>query len=78
MTMTVFVPVGDTSLVHTLYVSIMIENLRQLGEYELLQGKISIHLLRPIQKILLPVLVTIPARLGSWNNPFASAEVFPV
>lgn len=36
MTMTVFVPVGDTSLVHTLYVSIMIENLRQLGEYELL------------------------------------------
>ena len=27
MTMTVFVPVGDTSLVHTLYVSIMIENL---------------------------------------------------
>ena len=39
MTMTVFVPVGDTSLVHTLYVSIMIENLRQLGEYELLQAR---------------------------------------
>ena len=43
--MTVFVPVKDSSQIHSLYVSIMIENLRQLGVYELLQGKISVQLL---------------------------------
>ena len=45
MIMTVFVPVKDSSQIHSLYVSIMIENLRQLGVYELLQGKISVQLL---------------------------------
>ena len=44
--MTVFVPVGYFTGFHYLYVSIMIENLRRLGEYELLQGKISIHLFK--------------------------------
>lgn len=45
MIMTVFVPVKDSSQIHSLYVAIMIENLRQLGVYELLQGKISVQLL---------------------------------
>ena len=45
MIMTVFVPVKDSSQIHSLYVSIMIENLRQLRVYELLQGKISVQLL---------------------------------
>lgn len=45
MIMTVFVPVKDSSQIYSLYVSIMIENLRQLGVYELLQGKISVQLL---------------------------------
>ena len=46
MIMTVFVPVAYDSQIRILYVSIMIEQLRKLGVYELLQGKISVHLLK--------------------------------
>lgn len=68
MTMTVFVPVVDTSLVHTLYVSIMIENLRQLGEYELLQGKINIHLLKADSENFITCVSDNSGTSGSWNN----------
>ena len=76
MTMTVFVPVGDTSLVHTLYVSIMIENLRQLGEYELLQGKISIHLLKADSENFITCVSDNSGTSGSWNNLLLQQKYF--
>ena len=76
MTMTVFVPVGDTSLVHTLYVSIMIENLRQLGEYELLQGKISIHLLKADSENFITCVSDNSGPSGSWNNLLLQQKYF--
>ena len=76
MTMTVFVPVGDTSLVHTLYVSIMIENLRQLGEYELLQGKINIHLLKADSENFITCVSDNSGTSGSWNNLLLQQKYF--
>ena len=76
MTMTVFVPVGDTSLVHTLYVSIMIENPRQLGEYELLQGKISIHLLKADSENFITCVSDNSGTSGSWNNLLLQQKYF--
>ena len=76
MTMTVFVPVGDSSLIHTLYVSIMIENLRQLGEYELLQGKISIHLLKADSENFITCISDGSGTSGSWNNLLLQQKYF--
>ena len=42
MIMTVFVPVNYSEQIKSLYVSIMIEDLRQLGVSELLRGKIEV------------------------------------
>ena len=46
MIVTIFVPVPDSSWLHTIYVSVKIENMRQLGVYDLLRDKISVHLLK--------------------------------
>ena len=67
--MTVFVPVKDSSQIHSLYVSIMIENLRQLGVYELLQGKISVQLLNAnSQKYVTCISSGDVNASGSWKK----------
>ena len=42
MIVTIFVPVQNSSWLHTIYVSVKVEDLRQFGVYDLLRGKISI------------------------------------
>ena len=46
MVMTVVAMAPDDDRIDALYVSVMIENLKKLGIYELLQGKVSVHLLK--------------------------------
>lgn len=79
MVMTVFVPVVDSSSIHTLYASIMIENLRQLGVYELLQGKISVHLLKADSENFITCISSNSNALnaaGSWNNLLLQQKYF--
>lgn len=77
MIMTVFVPVADNSQIHTLYVSIMIEQLRQLGVYELLQGKISVHLLKADSENFITCISSDEdAVAGGWNNLLLQQKYF--
>lgn len=77
MIMTVFVPVADDSQIHTLYVSIMIEQLRQLGVYELLQGKISVHLLKADSENFITCISSDEDTVaGGWNNLLLQQKYF--
>ena len=76
MIMTVFVPVEDSSQIHNLYVSIMIEKLRQLGDYELLQGKISIHLLKADSENFITCISDNSNIAGNWNNLLLQQRYF--
>lgn len=77
MILTVFVPVADDSQIHTLYVSIMIEQLRQLGVYELLQGKISVHLLKADSENFITCISSDDSNTaGGWNNLLLQQKYF--
>ena len=77
MIMTVFVPVADSSQIHTLYVSIMIEQLRQLGVYELLEGKISVHLLKAdSENFITCISSNEDDTAGGWNNLLLQQKYF--
>ena len=77
MILTVFVPVADDSQIHTLYVSIMIEQLRQLGVYELLQGKISVHLLKADSENFITCISSDDSNTaGVWNNLLLQQKYF--
>ena len=77
MIMTVFVPVMDSSQIHTLYVSIMIEQLRQLGVYELLEGKISVHLLKADSENFITCISSDEDdTAGGWNNLLLQQKYF--
>ena len=70
MIVTIFVPVPDSSWLHTIYVSVKVENLRQFGVYDLLRGKISIHLLKADSENFVTCISNSSAVNfeGSWNN----------
>ena len=70
MIITIFVPVPDSSWLHTIYVSVKVENLRQFGVYDLLRGKISIHLLKADSENFVTCISNSSAVNfeGSWNN----------
>lgn len=68
MVMTVFVPVLESPRIHSLYVTIMIEDLRRLGVYELLQGKISVHLLKADSENFITCISDSTEQAGNWNN----------
>ena len=79
MIMTVFTPVRGSTQIHTLYTSIKIENLRQLGVYELLQGKISVHLLKADSENFITCISSNSNDLsiaGSWNNLLLQQKYF--
>ena len=79
MIMTVFTPVRGSSQIHTLYASVKIENLRQLGVYELLQGKISVHLLKADSENFITCISSNSDDLsiaGSWNNLLLQQKYF--
>lgn len=68
MIMTVFVPVNNSLQINSLYVSIMIEELRQLGASELLQGKIEVLLLKADSENYVTCISTTSDAAGNWNN----------
>ena len=70
MIVTIFVPVPDSSWLHTIYVSVKVENLRQFGVYDLLRGKISVHLLKADSENFVTCISNSSAVNfeGSWNN----------
>lgn len=77
MIMTVFVPVADDSQIRTLYVSIMIEQLRKLGVYELLQGKISVHLLKvDSENFITCISSNEDTTANGWNNLLLQQKYF--
>ena len=76
MVMTVFVPMKESARIHSLYVSIMIENLRQLGDYELLQGKISVHLLKADSENYITCISDASNIAGNWNNLLLQQRYF--
>ncbi len=77
MIMTVFVPVVDNSQIHTLYLSIMIEQLRQLGIYDLLEGKISVHLLKADSENYITCIGSDSENIaGGWNNLLLQQKYF--
>ena len=68
MIMTVFVPVNNSAQIDSLYVSIMIEDLRQLGASELLQGKIEVLLLKAGSENYFTCISNTADAAGNWNN----------
>ena len=70
MIVTIFVPVPDSSWLHTIYVSVKVEDLRRFGVYDLLRGKISIHLLKADSENFVTCISNSSAVNfeGSWNN----------
>lgn len=77
MIMTVFVPVAGDSQIRTLYVSIMIEQLRKLGVYELLQGKISVHLLKvDSENFITCISSNEDTTANGWNNLLLQQKYF--
>lgn len=68
MIMTVFVPVNNSEQINSLYVSIMIEDLRQLGVSELLRGKIEVLLLKANSENYITCISTTSDTAGDWNN----------
>lgn len=76
MVMTVFVPVHTSSKIHMLYVSIQIENLRRLGVYDLLKGKISVRLLKADSENYITCISNDDSEAGSWNNLLLQQRYF--
>lgn len=77
MIMTVFVPVADDSQIRILYVSIMIEQLRKLGVYELLQGKINVHLLKvDSENFITCISSNEDTTANGWNNLLLQQKYF--
>ena len=77
MIMTVFVPVADDSQIRILYVSIMIEQLRKFGVYELLQGKISVHLLKvDSENFITCISSNEDTTANGWNNLLLQQKYF--
>ena len=78
MIVTTFVPVPDSSWLHTIYVSVRIENLRQFGVYDLLRGKVSVHLLKTDSENFVTCISNSSTESfeGSWNNLLLQQRYF--
>ena len=79
MIVTIFVPVPDSSWLHTIYVSVKVENLRQFGVYDLLRGKISVHLLKADSENFVTCISNSSSTEnfeGSWNNLLLQQKYF--
>lgn len=78
MIVTTFVPVPDSAWLHTIYVSVRIENLRQFGVYDLLRGKVSVHLLKTDSENFVTCISNSSTENfeGSWNNLLLQQRYF--
>lgn len=76
MVMTIFVPVKNSGQIRSLYMSVMIEDLRQLGVYDLLQGKVSVQLLKTDSENYITCMGDDAAMEGNWNNLLLQQKYF--
>lgn len=68
MVMTIVVPVEDHAQIHSVYVSVMIDSLRKLGDYDVLRGKVSVHLLKADSENFITCIGNEVNETGNWNN----------
>ena len=76
MVMTVVAMAPDDDRIDALYVSVMIENLKELGIYELLQGKVSVHLLKADSENYITCISSKESTSGIWNNLLLQQKYF--
>lgn len=76
MIMTIFLPVKHSKEIQTLYMSVKIENLRQLGVYDLLRGKISVYLLKADSENFITCISSSSDTAGNWNNLLLQQKYF--
>ena len=76
MVMTVVAMAPDDDRIDALYVSVMIENLKKLGIYELLQGKVSVHLLKADSENYITCISGKESTSGIWNNLLLQQKYF--
>ena len=76
MVMTVVAMAPDDDRIDALYVSVMIENLKKLGIYELLQGKVSVHLLKADSENYITCIRGKESTSGIWNNLLLQQKYF--
>lgn len=76
MVMTVVAMAPDDDRMDALYVSVMIENLKKLGTYELLQGKVSVHLLKADSENYITCISGKESTSGIWNNLLLQQKYF--
>ena len=76
MVLTIFVPVSHSDKIQTLFMSIRIENLRQLGVYDLLRDKISVYLLKADSENFITCISTGYDMAGNWNNLLLQQKYF--
>ena len=76
MVLTIFVPVKKSATIQTLYMSVMLEDLRQLGVYDLLRGKISVHLLKADSENFITCISPDSDVSGNWNNLLLQQKYF--
>lgn len=76
MILTIFIPVSNSDEIQTLYMSVRIEDLRQLGVYDLLRGKISVYLLKADSENFITCISTGSDTAGNWNNLLLQQKYF--
>lgn len=76
MVLTIFVPVEQSSQIHTLYTSIMIEDLKKLAIYDLLRGKVSVHLLKADSENFITCISDSSTVSEGWNNLLLQQKYF--
>lgn len=76
MVLTIFVPVSHSNKIQTLFMSIRIEDLRQLGVYDLLRDKISVYLLKADSENFITCISTGYDMAGNWNNLLLQQKYF--
>lgn len=76
MILTIFVPVSHSDEIQSLYMSVRIEDLRQLGVYDLLRGKISVYLLKADSENFITCISTDSDAAGNWNNLLLQQKYF--
>ena len=76
MVMTVVAMAPDDDRIDALYVSVMIENLKKLGTYELLQGKVSVHLLKADSENYITCISGKESTSGIWNYLLLQQKYF--
>lgn len=76
MILTVFVPLENSGEIRSLFVSVTMEDIRQLGISELLRGKVGVHLLKADSENYVTCISTEADAVGNWNNLLLQQKYF--